>query len=79
MVNLKSIIDEELRKRFSEAKVAGNEYLDVISGDIHKQLGFKHRMPSCCHAMREMMKTGDIIIEAPLKGDGATLKIRYFL
>ena len=32
MVNLKDIIDEELRKRFSEARAAGSEYLDVISG-----------------------------------------------
>ncbi|WP_145148436.1 hypothetical protein [Paenibacillus xylanexedens] len=46
MVNLKSIIDEELKMRFSEARAAGNEYLDVTSGDIHKELGFKHRMPS---------------------------------
>ncbi|WP_017688015.1 hypothetical protein [Paenibacillus sp. PAMC 26794] len=79
MVNLKSIIDEELRKRFSEARAAGSEYLDVISGDIHKELGFKNRMPSCCHAMREMMKMGDAILEAPPKGDGAKFKVRYFL
>ncbi|PQP81835.1 HNH endonuclease [Paenibacillus sp. PCH8] len=79
MVNLKGIIDEELRMRFSAAKAAGNDYLDVISGDIHKQLGFKHRMPSCCHAMREIMRTGDIILDAPPKGNGSKLRIRYFL
>jgi len=79
MVNLKDIIDDELRKRFSEARKAGSEYLDVISGDIHKELGFKNRMPSCCHAMREIMKTGDVILYAPPKGNGSTLKVRYLL
>lgn len=29
MVNLKSINDEELRKRFSEVRAAGKEYQDV--------------------------------------------------
>ncbi|MET3828670.1 hypothetical protein ABIC86_000130 [Paenibacillus sp. DS2363] len=79
MVNLKRIIDAELKKKFSETKATGNEYLDVITGEIHKELGFKNRMPSCCHAMRKMMKTGDIILEEPTKGYGATLKIRYLL
>ncbi|MBY0217862.1 hypothetical protein [Paenibacillus illinoisensis] len=79
MVNLKRIIDAELQKRFNEAKVNRNEYLDIISGDLHKQLGFKQRMPSCCHAMREMMKTGDLILYAPPKRNGSTLKVRYFL
>ncbi|MCZ1266708.1 hypothetical protein [Paenibacillus tundrae] len=79
MVNLKSIIEEELRKRLSEARATGNKHLDVISGDLHKELGFKNRMPSCCHAMREMMKTGDVILYTPPKGNGSTLKVRYFV
>jgi hypothetical protein len=79
MVDLKSVIDEELRKRFNEARAAGNEYLDVISGEIHKQLGFRNRMPSCCHAMKKMMRTGDLILSEPLKGQGAKVKVRYFL
>jgi len=79
MVDLKSIIDEELRKRISEARADGNEYLDVISGNIHNYLGFKSRMPSCCHAMKKMMRSGDLILSEPIKGKGATVKVRYFL
>lgn len=33
-------------------------------------------MPSSCHAMREMMKIGDVILYAPPRGSRATLKIR---
>jgi hypothetical protein len=29
--------------------------------------------------MRENMKTGDIILQAPPKGNGASLQIKYFL
>lgn len=79
MTDLKSLIDAELRQRFVEARAGGMEYLDVVSGDIHKTLGFNSRMRACCHAMREMMKTGDEILHAPPSGDGSTLKVRYFL
>lgn len=58
------------------------DYLDIVSGDIHRELGGypgrNHSMPSCCNAMRDIMKSNDEVLETPNKGNGATLKIRYY-
>ena len=57
-------------------------YMELTSGDIHRELGVypkpNHSMPSCCNAMRELMIDADIVISEPPKGKGATLKIRYY-
>jgi 5-methylcytosine-specific restriction protein A len=74
---------EEIRARLRKA--AGEEQKAVIldSRVIHRALGgypgIDHRMPSCCEAMYDEMRAGDEIVEAPPKGRGATLRIRYRL
>lgn len=59
-----------------------DDFIELTSGDIHRQLGDypgkNHHMPVCCSVMRSLMKNGDAIIHSPLKGNGATLKIRYY-
>ena len=63
-------------------KEQNKEYVDVISLDLHKQVGYdssNHRMATCCIVMKSMMKSKDIIINEPLKGKGSTLRIRYFI
>jgi 5-methylcytosine-specific restriction protein A len=70
-----SIINEKI------LTMKGN-YIELYSGDIHRELGGypgrNHSMPTCCEAMRDLMIPGDEIIESPPKGNGATLKIRYY-
>jgi 5-methylcytosine-specific restriction protein A len=57
--------------------------ITIKSGDLHRRVGgypsHNHRMPVCCHVMRANMRSGDQILAAPPKGDGATLVIRYRL
>lgn len=59
------------------------DFADVRSGDLHKAVGWypgpDHRMPVCCGVMRAAMKTGDQVLRAPPKGNGANLIIRYSL
>lgn len=73
----------ELRARFQQATEEGKKTLKVNSGAIHRALGgypgLRHQMPLCCEAMYDEMKPGDEIVEAPPKGRGATLIIRYRL
>jgi len=68
-----------INKKISMMK--GN-YIELSSGDSHRELGKypgrNHSMSSCCKAMREFMISGDEILESPPKGNGATLKIRYY-
>ncbi len=51
----------------------------LISGEIAKQMGVSQRMPTICNAMRKIMGFRDEVIYQPPKGNGTTLKIRYFL
>lgn len=39
--------------------------------------GKNHRIPDCCDVMKSLMHNNDFIIHQPLKGNGASLSIRY--
>jgi 5-methylcytosine-specific restriction protein A len=58
-------------------------FVDVKSGDLHRRVGgypsYDHRMPICCSVMKNIMKSGDIILHKPPSGQGASLIIRYKL
>jgi len=66
---------------FDCATQQGRSHVDVRAGDIHRLAGHypgpDHRMPVCCEVLRRKMGAGDEIIQAPPKGDGATVRIRY--
>lgn len=72
-----------LEARLAAAAKAGRPFVDVRSGDLHREVGaypgHQHRMPTCCSAMRSAMRAGDTEVAAPPKGNGATLTIRYRL
>ena len=73
----------ELRSQISEAERRGVPYVDINSGELHRQLGgypgLDHSMPSCCNVMHEERRAGDQILSSPPKGRGASLTIRYQL
>lgn len=72
----------EVKRQIDEARNGGADFVDILSGDVHKRLGGypgnNHRMPMCCEAMYDYMKRIDVILEQPPEGKGASLKIRYF-
>jgi hypothetical protein len=74
---------QSLESIFAIARENGQEYIDVISGELHSQVGgypsSNHRMPTCCSVMRQKMKPNDQELSAPPKGKGAELRIRYYL
>lgn len=71
-----------LQEIFDRSEREGMRHVDIISGDLHRRIGGypgpNHRMPVCCSVMRKMMKRDDKILSEPPKGQGATLKIRYY-
>ena len=74
----------ELYKILADAQFRNLPYVTVKSGDLHRSVGGypdrnKHRMPICCDVMYGMMQEGDQVLEAPPKGKGANLFIRYSL
>ena len=57
-------------------------YVDIISGDIHRQVGGypgrNHSIPTCCDVMYAAMNGDDEVLYAPPKKRGATVKVRYY-
>lgn len=74
-----------------DAREAGEKYIDICSGTLHKMMGNHKgknaRMFTCCRAMYKSMNHGDEIMQLPnpatsnteTKGYGSRLIIRYFL
>jgi hypothetical protein len=75
----------ELFRMMAEAGKAGNEFVEVEAGELHRRVGGypgrDHRMPNCCRVMREQIALdyGDAVISEPPSGQGASLTIRYRL
>ena len=74
--------DDFLNLLHTKIENMNGDYIDLISGNIHRELGGypgkNHRMPPCCKAMRNLMSDQDKVINEPKKGNGATLTIRYY-
>lgn len=75
--------EKTIEDMFEKARKNGLDFKTIIAGELHEKVGgypgTNHRMPTCCDVMRKKMKDGDMIIETPPKGDGASLKIKYRL
>jgi len=67
----------------SKAALQNRAFVDVRSGDLHREVGSypgtNHRMPVCCDVMVATMTQRDEVLRSPPKGKGANLIIRYRL
>ena len=73
----------EIKARFKRGLEASASFVEITSGDVHREVGgypgSNHRMPVCCEVMYAEMTERDELLSAPPKGKGATLTIRYQL
>lgn len=75
----------ELHRMMLEATSAGEESVEVNAGHLHRRVGGypgrNHRMPVCCQVMRAALApdAGDVILQEPAGGQGASLTVRYVL
>jgi hypothetical protein len=68
----------ELDRIFLDAQEQHLSQIEVLSGDLHRELGtYPGSLPLCCDVMQRNVRSGDEILDALPKGHGATLKIRY--
>ena len=78
-----SEIQIELNNILLLAQNKKSPFVDVKSGDLYRRIGgypaYNHRMSICCSTMKNIMKTGDKILNEPPSGQGASLIIRYKL
>lgn len=67
-----------IRANIFEAKQKGLTELNLISGDIHKELNMQSAMPTVCSAMRTLGSGYEYeVLETPPKGNGSRLKLKY--
>ena len=62
-----------------DARAKGQRTLVLVSGELHKELNLKSRMPIVCNAMRQSMQTGDVILHTTPSGNSSTIEIKYHL
>ncbi|WP_019153512.1 hypothetical protein [Robertmurraya massiliosenegalensis] len=76
-------LTEEIRKyvisKLSIARDSGEDYIDLRSGDIHKEMGLRDRLPSVCGAMESLGVFRFTIIRDTPSGKSSTRVVRYFL
>ena len=72
-------IREYIIQRKMDAKSKGQTYLVLRSGDIHKDLNLKDRMPPVCEAMYQCMELGDQVLHTTPSGKSSTIEIQYNL
>jgi hypothetical protein len=52
-----------IEKLMQDAKLKGEDYIDLVSGDIHRQMSMRNRMPQICRIMYEKMMPGDKVLQ----------------
>ena len=75
--SLTSDIQEFIKILITDAKVKGLPFIDLVSGDIHKQMSLSNKMPSVCGAMYHVMAKDDVILHTTPSGNSSTIKVRY--
>ena len=68
-----------IQRIIDQSKDNGLEFVDIVSGEIHKQMRLSSKMPSVCSAMYQIMRDDDVILHKTPSGKSSTIKIRYFL
>jgi hypothetical protein len=72
-----------LMAQIAQVAQAGHPWADIFAKDLHRRVGGypgpNHRMPACCGAMHAERKPGDMVLNGPMSGIGASLVIRYKL
>jgi hypothetical protein len=75
----------ELFRILEAAKNSGSEFVEINAGALHRRVGgypgIDSRMPECCEVMKAQLApdAGDVVVNEPITGHGATLTIRYRL
>lgn len=65
-----------LEQRFNEAEKEQLEYIEILAKELHEALSEKPTLPTCCSAMRRVMREGDEILADTDNASGSSTKLR---
>ena len=63
----------------AQYQIQGEVSCTLISGEIHRAMGLKNKMPSVCNAMYQAMGPGDVVLHTTPSGKSSTIQICYQL
>ncbi len=66
-------------EKLEKEKASGAKFVDLKSGDIHRQLDFKDRLPTVCGAMNSIPSYKMEVIHETASKNSSTNVVRYFL
>ena len=75
----KQEVTEYIQGLFKQERSKGKRSIVLVSGDIHKDMGWSQRMPTVCDAMYALMQSGDTVLQTTPSGKSTTIKIEYHL
>ncbi|PLS01925.1 hypothetical protein [Neobacillus cucumis] len=78
-VGLTDLIRNYIFHKLSVEKREGKDFLDLRSGDIHKEMGLMNRMPAVCNAMISIGVYRLKILSDTPSGMSSTKVVRYYL
>jgi hypothetical protein len=76
---LKKSIADYIEKLMQEEKVRGATEIVVVSGEIHRSMELKAKMPSVCDAMYSLMTDKDLVLRTTKSGKSSTIIVQYDL
>lgn len=68
-----------IQNEMAQAKKNGKTEITLVSGEIHNELGYKHRHPAVCSVMYKCMSDNDVVMHTTPSGNSSTIAIKYFL
>ncbi len=72
-------IRDYIRKKMTSAKEHGLTYIDLKSGELHRELNLDNRIPMVCRAMVSLGNCSYEILHDTASGKSSSKLIRYFL
>ena len=72
-------IREYIQELKRQAREKGKTSIILRSGNIHKELNLKHRMPAVCDAMWQCKEPCDLVLHTTESGQSSTIEIEYKL
>jgi len=64
---------------FDKERSFGRKTTTLVSGDIHKDMGWSNRMTIVCQAMYSIMQSNDVVLHTTPSGKSSTIEIEYYL
>lgn len=72
------LVRDFIIEKLEQEKAAGAEFVDLKSGDIHRQLNFSGRLPTVCDAMNSIPSYRMEVIHQTASKKSSTNVVRYF-